>query len=80
MKISKKEILDSFNYCLKFYSKDQKKVDIGKNMIIEEGFYTAKNLKNFRNNSLSQGLDDNYKKSNIKSLYKKLSIKEKNFY
>ncbi len=78
MKISNKEILDSFNYCLKFYSKNQKSGH-WKKYDYRRKLYTAKNLKNFRNNSLSQGLDDNYKKSNIIGLYKKLRIEEKKF-
>ena len=37
-------------------------------------------LKNFRNNSLSQGLDDEYSKLRIKQLFDLLNYEEKIFY
>ena len=78
MKISDKKILKSFTYCLKFYDKKQKsghwkKYDERRNL------YTINNLKNFRNNSLSQGLDDEYSKLRIKQLFDLLNYEEKNF-
>ena len=72
------KILESFNYCLKFYGKKQKsshwkKYDDRRNL------YTINKLKNFRNNSLSYGLDDQYSKFKINQLFNQLNQDEKKF-
>lgn len=78
MNISNKKILDSFFYCLKFYDNTQKSGHWEK-YDSRRGLYTIKNLKNFRNNFLSQGLDDEYSKSEINKLFNKLTKYEKQF-
>ena len=78
MKISNKKILESFNYCLKFYNKKQKSGH-WKKYDERRSLYTINKLKNFRNNLLSQGLDDEYSKLRISQLFNQFNHKERKF-
>jgi putative sugar O-methyltransferase len=76
MSISNKNNLDSFKYCLRYYDNNQKSAHWQK-YNKRWKLYNANNLKNFRNNSLSQGLDDNYSENQIIELFNSLSQNEK---
>ena len=78
MSISNKKILDSFNYCLKYYEPNQKS-NHWKKYNTRSNLYKSTNLKNFRNNSLSQGLDDEFSKKEIRNLFNNLNLEEKKF-
>ena len=79
MNISNKKILDSFSHCLKYYEPNQKS-DHWKKYNTRLNLYKSTNLKNFRNNSLSQGLDDEFSKKEIENLFNNLNLEEKKFF
>jgi putative sugar O-methyltransferase len=76
MVITNKKIFASFKYCLKNYN-DVEKSEHWKKYDKRLRLYKSKYLKNFRNNSLSNGLDDNFSKKEIKNLYNNLNLDEK---
>jgi putative sugar O-methyltransferase len=78
MNLSNKNILESFNYCIKYY-KPYHKADHWKKYNDRLKLYKSSNLKNFRNNSLSKGLDDEFSNAEIKNLFNNLNLKEKKF-
>jgi hypothetical protein len=76
MKITNKKIFASFRYCLKNYNEIEKS-DHWKKYDDRLSLYKSKYLKNFRNNSLSKGLDDDFSKKEISNLYTNLNLDEK---
>jgi putative sugar O-methyltransferase len=76
MKITNKKIFASFKYCLKNYNEIEKS-DHWKKYDDRLSLYKSKYLKNFRNNSLSKGLDDDFSKKEISNLYTNLNLDEK---